>query len=39
LYSAALFAASPTARAAALEFLREIGGLSITVSDEPPLKR
>jgi hypothetical protein len=33
---AAVFAASPTVRAATLEFLREIGGLSITVSEEPP---
>jgi hypothetical protein len=33
---AAVFAASPTVRAATLEFLQEIGGLSITVSEEPP---
>jgi hypothetical protein len=32
----AVFAASPTVRAATLEFLREIGGLAFTVSDEPP---
>jgi hypothetical protein len=32
----AVFAASPTVRAATLQFLREIGGLSITVSEEPP---
>jgi hypothetical protein len=36
IVSAALFAASPTVRAAALEFLQQIGGLNITVTDEPP---
>jgi hypothetical protein len=35
VFTAAL-AASPAARAAALEFFREIGGLNITVTNEPP---